>query len=224
MTKYPQALSPEGDQREARRYHHGDLKNALIREGRNALEEIPAHELTLRLVARRAGVSQAAPARHFDGLNELLAAIALEGFRELVAARQRVVETNEPTRRKMALMMRCYIDFARANKGMFALMVGHRLVHRSDHRELYEMRQASFDLFAQSVCDFARDCGWPESAMNLLVHSAWSTEHGAAVLINAERVPAFHYEVELDPMVDFSVALLQSGIERGPGDLPPPKG
>lgn len=217
------AVSAPGES-EQRRYHHGDLKNALIQEGRAALVELPAHELTLRLVARRAGVSPAAPARHFNGLSDLLASIALEGFYDLVSQRRRVAESDESLRRKMTLMMRCYIELARANRGMFALMVGHRVVNQVDHRDLHRVRRESFDLFAQAVCEYARLHGWPESAMSLLVHAAWSTEHGAAVLINAERVPAFDYEVELDQMVDFSLALLQSGIERGPGGLPPPKG
>lgn len=215
--KSPSRVAPAA---ESRPYHHGDLRNALIHEGRTALEEMPAHELTLRLVARRVGVSQAAPSRHFSGLNDLLASIAVEGFRELIAQRQAVARSDAIVSRKMQLMMRCYIEFARANKGMFALMVGHRTVNQIDHRELFAVRRESFDLFAHAVCDCARSYGWPADKMSLLIHAAWSTEHGAAVLINAERVPAFDYEVDLDQMVAFCLALLQSGIERGPGSLP----
>ena len=188
------------------------------------MEEMPAHELTLRLVARRVGVSQAAPARHFAGLNDLLASIAVEGFRELIAQRHEIAKSKASVAKKMQFMMRCYIEFARANKGMFALMVGHRIVNQTEHHELYDVRRESFDLFAHSVCDYARISGWKEDAMSLLIHAAWSTEHGAAVLINAERVPAFNYDVDLDEMVTFSLALLQSAIERGPSSLRSLKG
>src|SRR3989442_7084727 len=66
-------------------YHHGDLRNALIAEGRTLLELKGARDLSLRETARRAGVSIAAPSRHFDGKEALLAAIAASGFRELAA-------------------------------------------------------------------------------------------------------------------------------------------
>src|SRR5262245_24782931 len=109
-----------------RSYHHGDLRNALIREGRAALQEMPAHELSLRLVARRAGVSEAAPSRHFTGLNDLLASIAAEGFRELYAQRAAVRSSEDTLRRKMIRMMKRYVEYARSNKGLFGLMVGPR--------------------------------------------------------------------------------------------------
>jgi AcrR family transcriptional regulator len=207
-----------------RTYHHGDLRNALIREGRAALEETSPHELSLRLIARRAGVSEAAPSRHFAGLNDLLATIAAQGFGELHGDRMAVQAGDDTPRRKMLGMMRCYVNFARANRGLFGLMVGPRIVQREAHADLYETSKRSFELFARSVIDFARECGWPAEADSLLVHAAWSVEHGAAVLINNNRVPGFDYDVQVDDMVDFSLGMLASGIERGPGDFPPRSG
>src|SRR3546814_3295289 len=91
-------------------YHHGDLRNALLAETRNALNEIPPHSLSLRLIARRVGVSEAAPSRHFAGLNELLAAVAAQGFGELAIERRKVAKSNATSRRKLYLMMQCYVD------------------------------------------------------------------------------------------------------------------
>jgi len=69
----------------AKRYHHGDLRNALLEAARALLEEGPFADLSLRAVARRAGVSHAAPYRHFPNHEALLVELALEGFYELRA-------------------------------------------------------------------------------------------------------------------------------------------
>ena len=67
----------------ARSYHHGDLRNALLEAARSILEEQDLSELSLRAVARRAGVSHAAPYRHFPNHEALLVELAMEGFSEL---------------------------------------------------------------------------------------------------------------------------------------------
>src|SRR5207342_1602524 len=67
----------------AKPYHHGDLRNALLDAARALLEEGPFADLSLRAVARRAGVSHAAPYRHFPNHESLLVELALEGFTEL---------------------------------------------------------------------------------------------------------------------------------------------
>src|ERR1700735_3969342 len=72
-----------------RSYHHGDLRNGLLEAARGILEEQSLSALTLRAVARRAGVSHAAPYRHFPNHEALLVELSLEGFGEL---RQYIVE------------------------------------------------------------------------------------------------------------------------------------
>src|SRR6201993_3386632 len=66
-----------------RAYHHGDLRNGLLDAARAILEEQSLGALTLRAVARRAGVSHAAPYRHFPNHEALLVELSLEGFAEL---------------------------------------------------------------------------------------------------------------------------------------------
>ena len=67
-------------------YHHRGLREALVASGRKLLEEKGLRGFTLRECARRAEVSHAAPAHHFDSINDLLAEIATRGFGELAAA------------------------------------------------------------------------------------------------------------------------------------------
>lgn len=66
-------------------YHHGDLRAACIRAARELLEETGDSELSMRAVARRAGVSATAPYRHFADREALVSAVAAEGYRELAA-------------------------------------------------------------------------------------------------------------------------------------------
>src|SRR5689334_10411721 len=67
----------------ARGYHHGDLRNGLLEAARTILEEESLSALTLRAVARKAGVSHAAPYRHFSNHEALLVELSIEGFEEL---------------------------------------------------------------------------------------------------------------------------------------------
>ncbi|NRB03591.1 MAG: TetR family transcriptional regulator, partial [Rhodobacteraceae bacterium] len=67
-------------------YHHGDLRAALIEAGLQELEATGTEAFSLRKVARRAGVSHAAPAHHFGDVTGLLTALAAEGFRRFVVA------------------------------------------------------------------------------------------------------------------------------------------
>jgi AcrR family transcriptional regulator len=196
-------------------YHHGDLRNALITEGRRLLEEMGARELSVRHVARSVGVSIAAPSHHFDGKEGLLAAIAADGFNELASLRRKIAASEQDPLRKAWRMMECYVRFAERQKGLFDLMVGPRILLRND-KELTGAAAASFDLFASSVCDYARTRGWREEDLNLVVHAAWSVEHGLATLILAHRVPFPGRKVDLKRMVHFSVSMMLGAIAAGP--------
>lgn len=97
-------------------YHHGDLRRALL-DAALTLIDIRGHDaLTLREAARRAGVSEAAPYRHFANLDELLGAVALEGFEMLVGD----LESVSGARRVRS----AYLGFAVDFPGRYQLMFG----------------------------------------------------------------------------------------------------
>jgi AcrR family transcriptional regulator len=200
-------------------YHHGDLRNALIVAGLAALEEIGARELSLRFVARSVGVSEAAPSRHFDGKEGLLAAMAAQGFSELASQRRSVQSSGEPVSHKVRAMMDQYVLFAQQHKGLFDLMVGPRILQRDAHMELTQASTESFELFAQAVCELAREHGWTLAQLNLIVHAAWAVEHGLASLILGGRAPRADRFVEVDEMIEFTISLFLSGVTAGPAHL-----
>src|SRR5207237_3944833 len=103
-------------------YHHGDLHDALLQAAERVLERDGISGLTLRAVAREAGVSHAAPTHHFGDLTGLLSELAAIGFRRfnaaMVAARNSEIH---PLMKGMA-NAKAYVAYAQASPGMFSLM------------------------------------------------------------------------------------------------------
>src|SRR5689334_19621575 len=105
--------------RRKRSYHHGDLHSALLLTAGKMLEKEGLEALTLREVARRAGVSHSAPYRHFAEREALLAALAAEGFERLGAAQRKAAEAGG-----LRAMGEAYVAFALENPQRFRLMFG----------------------------------------------------------------------------------------------------
>lgn len=121
-----QACLPDGRSCEGgkTRYHHGDLRAALLAAAERVLVREGIQGLTLRATAREAGVSHAAPKNHFEDICCLLSELAAVGFSRLGAAMEAAAAAAaapEPGSRKGALGA-AYVTFARANPGLFLLM------------------------------------------------------------------------------------------------------
>jgi AcrR family transcriptional regulator len=158
-----------------KRYHHGDLREALVTAGRSLLEEKGWRDFTLRECARRASVSHAAPAHHFASLDELLAEIAARGSGELAAAM--AAETQRAGRDPAAkLVGQCigYMAFAAANPMMFELMF---------QREADTSQAPAFAAAVHAVIPEA-----PAEVKARMVDFAWATVHGFIVLVLEGRI------------------------------------
>src|SRR5580704_725515 len=92
------------------RYHHGDLRAACLRAAQELLEEDGATALSVRAVARRAGVSPGAPYRHYADRDALISAVAAEGYRELAG--------------HLAAVAVAYVKFALGRPALFRVMFG----------------------------------------------------------------------------------------------------
>ncbi|MFG2001125.1 TetR/AcrR family transcriptional regulator [Spirillospora sp. NPDC048911] len=106
-----------------RRYHHGDLRAALLTRAEETLREKGPAALSLRELARDLGVSHAAPSRHFKDKQALLDALALAGFErlgEIMAASRE--GTGESFAERLDVMARAYVGFATANAALLDLM------------------------------------------------------------------------------------------------------
>ncbi len=171
-------------------YHHGDLRQALI-EGALALinEKKHARTLSLREVARRAGVSNAAPYRHFADKDALLAALAEKGFRMLTAfLREGVDSADDPLLRLQASGVG-YVRFAIANPSYYRVMFSAFQPEDATCSKLNEAGKASFAVLVEAVVA-GQSAGKIKSGdPQQLAWVAWSLVHGLAMLVIERQLP-----------------------------------
>src|ERR1700712_964934 len=106
---------------EARPYHHGDLRRALIDAASRLLEAEGPSALSLRAVAREAGVSPAAPYHHFKDKAELLDAVAQEGW-EILGEQMRDAKASTTGMQQLTSLGVAYVCFARDNPALYRVM------------------------------------------------------------------------------------------------------
>ncbi|NDZ17613.1 TetR/AcrR family transcriptional regulator [Variovorax sp. WS11] len=191
------------------------LRDALVAEGRKMFEEEGAKEISLRALARRLGVSEAAPFKHFSGKEEFLAAIASSGFHELRDKRRRIEAREKDSFTRSRAMMLSYIKYAMSHEGLFNLMIGPRLAEFRDG-EFGTAGLESFNMFSNAIHSLAVEHGWPKESLELLSHTAWGLEHGIAALLLAGVVPQKESSLNVDELVRFAIDLLLRAIEAGP--------
>jgi AcrR family transcriptional regulator len=168
----------------ARKYHHGDLKNALIQAGIEILSEQGLHALSLRKVAQRAGVSHAAPYAHFTDKQALIAAISTEGYYKLYDCLAAVVEhyRNDPMRQLIEASW-AYTQFALREPAHFKITLSSMVEKEQDYPAFVEMTHKAFGLVVR-VTEACQQAGilkpGPSDQMAVCV---WSTVHGFTSLI-----------------------------------------
>jgi AcrR family transcriptional regulator len=167
-----------------RRYHHGNLRQALIEAALELVTTQGVDALTLRAAARKAGVSQAAPYRHFASKEALLAAVSEEGFRAMAAVmREALASAGDAPLAQFHALGRAYIEFARAHPSQIRVMFGRELADRSAHPPLQQAAVATYRLLVDAIADCQRAglvrAGDPEA----LAVSAWSMVHGFSALV-----------------------------------------
>jgi AcrR family transcriptional regulator len=153
-----------------RPYHHGDLRRAILTAALDVISADGPSALSLRDLARRAGVSHAAPAHHFKDRTGLLTAIAAEGFGLLAAALREASDLKKAGVR--------YVRFAREHPAHFQVMFAPGLL-RGDDLELTTGRALAGDALREAVSGVH-----PEGVDPRLAGvAAWSLAHGFATLL-----------------------------------------
>jgi AcrR family transcriptional regulator len=167
------------DSAESRPYHHGDLRRALILAAERILEREGPQALSLRAVAREAGVSPAAPYHHFKDKSDLLAAISEAGFEALSEAIKSAVTAD--TENKLTTIGVAYVKFARDNPALYRVMYDcsrdrDAMPEKTDHAG------GGFDLVAEGMIRAGID---PKDEVNLKLWciSAWCSAHGVAEMV-----------------------------------------
>ncbi len=164
------------------RYHHGDLRRALVDAALELVQELGPSGITLREAARRAGVTHAAPYRHFADKEALLAAVAEEGFHRLRSEIQEGMASVAPSEQIEALGV-AYVRFARRHPSQFRVMFGSQVGDKRRYASLTEADQAVFDLLCSSIRAAQSDGGIAAGDPARMGMVAWSMLHGVAALI-----------------------------------------
>ncbi|MFI1358478.1 TetR/AcrR family transcriptional regulator [Streptomyces sp. NPDC020898] len=156
------------------------LRTRLIEAGVELVTAEGVHALSLREIARRAGVSHGAPRRYFPTHLQLLSAIARRGFTELAARGEQAIEDSGPwpaePREQIATLGRVYLDFALTNRGMHELMFRHDLLESNE----LGLREASLPVFALLVDLVGR--ARPDADARLVAGSLLANLYGIAQL------------------------------------------
>ena len=164
-----------------KKYHHGDLKHALIAAGLAILEERGLAALSLRACAARAGVSHAAPKNHFGSLNGLITAIAAEGFRRHATFMRAGLTDAATPQDRLHAAMRGYTRFAAMHPHLFELMFSPNYPDFSDPT----LRVHAAESYAV-LRDIATGLDWDkadtENAQAKAEMMLWSLVHGYALL------------------------------------------
>jgi AcrR family transcriptional regulator len=178
-TEMPKKALRKASRKPAVSYHHGDLRDALLSAARRILEKDGVARLSLRRVARAAGVSPAAPYHHFAGKQALLDAIAAQGFAALTAEmRGRMAKEADPAGRLDASGI-SYVVFAVENPTLFQLMFRGDRQKSLARAELNKSREAAYGVLESAVADASAD----GTARPLLCLRLWALVHGIAKLM-----------------------------------------
>jgi AcrR family transcriptional regulator len=165
-------------------YHHGDLKNALIKAGVDILAKDGVSGLSLRKVASKAGVSHAAPYSHFADKQALIAAISTEGFRQLYERVNSVAEEykTKPSRQLVEVAW-AYVQFAMDDRDRFKVMFSGILEKEREYPEFVAESQRNFQL-VKTIVEANQAAGVLRSGpSDLVALSAWGTIHGFVMLL-----------------------------------------
>ncbi|MBU6297394.1 MAG: TetR/AcrR family transcriptional regulator [Alphaproteobacteria bacterium] len=181
-----------------RPYHHGDLRNALLDAARAILEEESLAGLSLRAVARRAGVSHAAPYRHFPNHEALLVELAIEGFEELRAEIVAAAAAPGVESDRIANLGAAYMRFVARRPALTRLMFGPQLPNRNSFPALGEAADAIGAEIGKALDD---------SALGLAV---WAAVHGLATLILENVIDLGQRRSGLDVLPSRAEILLRS--------------
>jgi AcrR family transcriptional regulator len=164
-----------------RRYHHGSLKQALIDAALELLAEGGPSALTLAEAARRAGVSPAAPYRHFSGRDALMSELARRGFETFGARIESAWDEGRPDAKSaMSAMSAAYLKFAREEPGLYAAMFGQ--ASALSDSQAGGAADHALEILWRAVVAWMQQAGAPAQGARHAALQIWAASHGVAML------------------------------------------
>ncbi|MDZ4725588.1 MAG: TetR/AcrR family transcriptional regulator [Leptospira sp.] len=170
-------------------YHHGDLKKALVEATIQLLKEDGYQSLSLRKISKLAGVSQAAPYRHYNDLESLIADVASEGFKLLT---DQLSKIRRKAKSNPLLQFResglSYVEFALTNPDLFQIMYGNQIQNHSEYETLIAAEDEPFEILKEIITDCKNAKIIKTADIEKTSIAAWTMVHGIAVLLLGNQV------------------------------------
>ena len=177
------------DTAEERPYHHGNLREVLVRCGKQQLSEVGLAELSLRRIASTVGVSQVAPKHHFGNKEGLLAAIAASGFRDLTEFRFARLRPSMSPEQRLRSLLSNYVAFASLHPTLFHLMFSPQFRSTQVHAELDDAASQCYHTLVRAASDYLAAQGKADEANAFgIARVAWMCMHGVATLTVDYRI------------------------------------
>jgi AcrR family transcriptional regulator len=172
-------------------YHHKNLRQTLLEAAVALIGKVGPRDFTLREVARRAGVSHNAPYRHFPTKDDLLAAVAIEGFDRLTALMQKSSARGKTALERLQLSGCGYVDFALRWPHHFLVMFD---LPKSSHERCKDapVGKNAFDVLMGCIMAAQQSGDLPAGDPLPQAWTAWSLVHGIAKLAVSGNLPLSH--------------------------------
>jgi AcrR family transcriptional regulator len=203
------------------RYHHGDLRRALLQAAVRTIQRHGVEGLTLRAVGEDLGVSRSALYRHFADKDALLTAVAAEGFRAFRLSLTEAWEAAGKGRPGFEAMGLAYVRFALDNPLSYRVMFGGGFKRDASDPDLTREGDGAFQVLVDSIVEMQQAGLVRRDDPSLLAGFIWAEVHGIATLAIDGALLESGIDVEL--LTRFAIERLHTGITTGepPGDAGP---
>jgi AcrR family transcriptional regulator len=196
----------------ANRYHHGDLRRALLEQAVVTIQKHGVDQLTLRAVGKDLGVSRTALYRHFADKNALIEAVAAQGFRTLRERLDAAWVAGGEGRAGFDAMAAAYVGFALDQPSHYRVMFGGAIDRETCDPDLPIEGAAAFQTLVDALTSQQRHRLVRDDDPLQLANYIWSIVHGISMLALDGRLRSNREET--NALVTFAVARIWSGIDR----------
>ena len=209
-------------QADKNKYHHGDLRSALLDTAMTVISELGPQGLTIREVARRVGVSHAAPYRHFADKNELILAAVEQGFELMRATMDKEKAAAEPDPvSQFAASGMAYVNFALEHPAYYRVMFSGDLLSTTGDITLQHTSRDALQEMVSNIIECQQLGLIRQGDPVTQALALWSTIHGFVSLINDRRID---HVIEKPHSVQSIRDAVLTTLFDGLGPVPPTQG
>jgi AcrR family transcriptional regulator len=198
---------------DAKTYHHGDLRNALIIAAAELIQQSGSLNFAMADAARRAGVSSAAPYRHFRDKDALLEAVSQLAFYGLgLAAKSAVENTPRGSIEAIIAIGHAYLEYVTEKAAFYDLMWGD-LGARAVDSDSFDKKAAGFHQLVDVVEAFLQANAIHRADVLDIAVKLWTMVHGLSAISMSGKLPHFHPNADLREILASSTRTFMAGLQ-----------